>query len=64
MTAPTPRDRFLRLLDEHEEAIGTMLDTANTESMSRAASIERYRLSRRSLVAAYDQASLGVGVQE
>ena len=60
----TPRDRFLRLVDELEEAIGSMLDTANTETLSRAASLERHRLARRALVAAYDQASLGVGVQE
>lgn len=63
-TTPTPRERFLELLNQHEEAMAKMFDTVDIEGISRAAILERYRLSRRSLVAAYDQASLGVGVQE
>ena len=60
MTIPANPERasFMALLSEHEDITSQLAAAAMQPSTSRAELLERFRMSRRAVVAAYDRATL------
>lgn len=52
------RDEFMAALDAHEDIMAQLYATVGEPGASRAALLEAFRMSRRRVVAAFDQATL------
>ena len=55
------RAAFMAALSEHEDIASALAIVTTTPNASRAELLEKFRMSRRAVVAAYDRATLGAG---